>query len=264
MSPLILASVSANALRNGARHPHTRSATSLQSANRPMHPSGGAMACRRRRCSQRPARPRGAPYVTTARCRGPSRQIRKILHARLAAHAVRAAGSTCSTRRRSISRSRTSRTGSRASRAGTDRPPARIFSRSRSTRCWSTRSRGGARSLDTRARLAILLHDAPEYVIGDMITPFKAVIGDAYKAVESRLLAAIHLRFGLPRALPAELTRLIKDGRPRLGLSGGDAACGIWRNRGEALLRHAARGFGRVRKGLSDALAREGRAKRAI
>ena len=64
---------------------------------------------------------------------------------------------------------------------------------------------------DTRARLAILLHDAPEYVIGDMITPFKAVIGDGYKAVESRLLAAIHLRFGLARALPAELIRLIKD-----------------------------------------------------
>ena len=53
---------------------------------------------------------------------------------------------------------------------------------------------------DTRARLAILLHDAPEYVIGD-----------GYKAVESRLLAAIHLRFGLPRALPAELIKLIKD-----------------------------------------------------
>jgi uncharacterized protein len=67
-----------------------------------------------------------------------------------------------------------------------------------------------ANALDTRARLAILLHDAPEYVIGDMITPFKAVIGDAYKAVESRLLAAIHLRFGLPRTLPVELTRLIK------------------------------------------------------
>jgi 5'-deoxynucleotidase YfbR-like HD superfamily hydrolase len=65
-------------------------------------------------------------------------------------------------------------------------------------------------SLDTRARLAILLHDAPEYVIGDMITPFKAVIGDAYKAVERRLLGAIHLRFGLPAALPAELIRLIK------------------------------------------------------
>src|SRR5436189_6428654 len=43
--------------------------------------------------------------------------------------------------------------------------------------------------LDIRTRLAILLHDAPEYVIGDMITPFKAVIGDAYKAVELRLLA---------------------------------------------------------------------------
>jgi len=65
-------------------------------------------------------------------------------------------------------------------------------------------------SPDNRARLAILLHDAPEYVIGDMITPFKAVIGDAYKAVEGRLLAAIHLRFGLPPVLPAELTRLIK------------------------------------------------------
>src|SRR3954470_15402756 len=64
--------------------------------------------------------------------------------------------------------------------------------------------------LDRSGRLAVLLHDAPEYVIGDMITPFKAVIGDAYKAVELRLLAAIHLRFGLPPALPAELTRLIK------------------------------------------------------
>ena len=65
--------------------------------------------------------------------------------------------------------------------------------------------------LDRRARLAVLLHDAPEYVIGDMITPFKAVIGDAYKSIERRLLAAIHLRFGLPAALPAELTRLIKS-----------------------------------------------------
>lgn len=59
-------------------------------------------------------------------------------------------------------------------------------------------------------RLAILLHDAPEYVIGDMISPFKVVIGDAYKAVERRLLTAIHIRFGLPASLPAELTKLIK------------------------------------------------------
>ena len=43
-----------------------------------------------------------------------------------------------------------------------------------------------------------LLHDAPEYVIGDMISPFKAVVGGGYKAVEKRLEAAIHLRFGLP------------------------------------------------------------------
>src|SRR6202049_1340608 len=53
-------------------------------------------------------------------------------------------------------------------------------------------------ALDRRLRLAVLLHDAPEYVIGDMITPFKAVIGDAYKAVEARLVAAAHLRFWLP------------------------------------------------------------------
>jgi len=65
-------------------------------------------------------------------------------------------------------------------------------------------------SLDRRTRRAILLHDAPEYVVGDMITPFKSVIGESYKAVEARLLAAIHIRFGLPRVLAQELTRLIK------------------------------------------------------
>jgi 5'-deoxynucleotidase YfbR-like HD superfamily hydrolase len=64
--------------------------------------------------------------------------------------------------------------------------------------------------LDRGRRLAILLHDAPEYVIGDMISPFKAVIGDAYKAVERRLLTAIHRRFGLPPS-PPELQQLIKS-----------------------------------------------------
>ena len=64
--------------------------------------------------------------------------------------------------------------------------------------------------LDRPNRLAVLLHDAPEYVIGDMISPFKAVIGDAYKAVEARLLAAIHLRFGLPATLPRDILKLIK------------------------------------------------------
>jgi hypothetical protein len=64
--------------------------------------------------------------------------------------------------------------------------------------------------LDRRRRLAVLLHDAPEYVIGDMISPFKAVIGDAYKGVEARLLAAIHLRFGLPVKRADDLDRLLK------------------------------------------------------
>jgi uncharacterized protein len=64
--------------------------------------------------------------------------------------------------------------------------------------------------LDRKRRLAVLLHDAPEYVIGDMITPFKAVIGETYKAIETRLLAAVHLRFGLPVTLSAELVAIIK------------------------------------------------------
>jgi uncharacterized protein len=64
--------------------------------------------------------------------------------------------------------------------------------------------------LPTEARLAVLLHDAPEYVIGDIISPLKAVIGEAYKSVEARLLAAIHLRFGLPAQPGAALKRLIK------------------------------------------------------
>jgi 5'-deoxynucleotidase YfbR-like HD superfamily hydrolase len=63
---------------------------------------------------------------------------------------------------------------------------------------------------DDHIRLAALLHDAPEYVIGDMISPFKAVLGDGYKSVEKRLLAAIHIRFGLPPVLAEEITRQIK------------------------------------------------------
>lgn len=59
-------------------------------------------------------------------------------------------------------------------------------------------------------RLAVLLHDAPEYVIGDMISPFKAVLGGDYKAVEKRLLSAIHIRFGLPPVPTDEVTQQIK------------------------------------------------------
>jgi hypothetical protein len=56
----------------------------------------------------------------------------------------------------------------------------------------------------------VLLHDAPEYVVGDMISPFKAVIGGDYKAVELRLLTAIHRRFGLPAETSPEIKTLIK------------------------------------------------------
>lgn len=55
-----------------------------------------------------------------------------------------------------------------------------------------------------------LLHDAPEYVIGDMISPFKAVVGGGYKTVEARLEAAIHIRFGLPPAASKTIKALIK------------------------------------------------------
>lgn len=59
-------------------------------------------------------------------------------------------------------------------------------------------------------RLACLLHDAPEYVIGDMITPFKAMLSEEYSAVESRLERAVHIRFGLPGELPGSITKAIK------------------------------------------------------
>jgi 5'-deoxynucleotidase YfbR-like HD superfamily hydrolase len=59
-------------------------------------------------------------------------------------------------------------------------------------------------------RMAALLHDAPEYVIGDLISPFKAAIGADYKALENKLLAAIHVRFGLPPTLPAAISQTIK------------------------------------------------------
>jgi 5'-deoxynucleotidase YfbR-like HD superfamily hydrolase len=59
-------------------------------------------------------------------------------------------------------------------------------------------------------RLVALLHDAPEYVIGDMISPFKAAIGLDYKDFENTLLAAVHIRFGLPPDSPPALAKLIK------------------------------------------------------
>ncbi|WP_372887488.1 HD domain-containing protein [Shimia sp.] len=64
--------------------------------------------------------------------------------------------------------------------------------------------------ISARWRLAALLHDAPEYVIGDMISPVKASVGPGYEALDQRLSAAIHLRFGLPTILPAPIKVQIK------------------------------------------------------
>lgn len=61
-----------------------------------------------------------------------------------------------------------------------------------------------------RWRLAALLHDAPEYVIGDMISPVKAAVGPGYGALDERLAAAIHLRFGLPAGVPKSVKARIK------------------------------------------------------
>jgi hypothetical protein len=63
---------------------------------------------------------------------------------------------------------------------------------------------------DKKRRLTALLHDAPEYVIGDMISPFKAALGLDYKAFEAKLEAAIHLRFGLPAHAAAVVKGVIK------------------------------------------------------
>jgi 5'-nucleotidase len=59
-------------------------------------------------------------------------------------------------------------------------------------------------------RLAALLHDGPEFVIGDMISPFKAQLGERYKTIEHRLQQAIHLRFSLPADLPETVEKTIK------------------------------------------------------
>jgi 5'-deoxynucleotidase YfbR-like HD superfamily hydrolase len=72
-------------------------------------------------------------------------------------------------------------------------------------------SRRIAPNIDRRWRLAVLLHDAPEYVVGDLISPFKAVLRDDYKKVEARLLHAVGLRFGLPARWPAALEKIVKS-----------------------------------------------------
>jgi len=62
----------------------------------------------------------------------------------------------------------------------------------------------------TKWRLAALLHDAPEYVIGDMISPVKAAVGPDYASLDDKLVAAVHIRFGLPAQTPAAVKKQIK------------------------------------------------------
>lgn len=59
-------------------------------------------------------------------------------------------------------------------------------------------------------KLAALLHDAPEYVIGDMISPVKNAVGPGYEELDERLTAAIHIRFGLPAKTPPLIKKQIK------------------------------------------------------
>jgi uncharacterized protein len=66
-------------------------------------------------------------------------------------------------------------------------------------------------ALPDRTALVVLLHDAAEYVIGDIISPFKAVLGDAYKGVEARILAAVMIRFGLPPEIKGPVRTLTKE-----------------------------------------------------
>ena len=65
-------------------------------------------------------------------------------------------------------------------------------------------------SAPAKWKLAALLHDAPEYVIGDMISPVKASVGPGYDELDKRLTAAIHIRYGLPAAIPVQVKRQIK------------------------------------------------------
>jgi hypothetical protein len=88
---------------------------------------------------------------------------------------------------------------------------AHIFSVAQHTLLVEAVMRTHTPRIDEKLRLAALLHDAPEYVIGDMISPFKAVLGGDYKLVEKRLLSAIHIRFGLPAELSADIARQIKN-----------------------------------------------------
>ncbi len=72
-------------------------------------------------------------------------------------------------------------------------------------------TRKGGALVTPRWQLAAMLHDAPEYVIGDMISPVKSAVGPGYGELDLRLTAAVHLRFGLPAVLPVPVKKAIKE-----------------------------------------------------
>ena len=105
-----------------------------------------------------------------------------------------------------MSKSKTLRMGLPALHGGTDRPRVRTRSLLVDAIALALQP-----DLSPQAQAMVLLHDAPEYVVGDMISPFKAVLGGDYKSVENRLLAAIHLRFGLPPTTPKPVALIAKQ-----------------------------------------------------
>ena len=148
--------------------------------------------------------------------------------------------------------------GWRGWRAGTGRPRATIRFRWRSIRCWCWKSSERWRPKPTpRQRLYALLHDAPEYVMGDIISPFKAAMGGNYKEVENRLMGAIYLHFALNATPPVALARQIKRADREVGVPRSGAS-GRLRGRGSAeILRRADAGRIRPRavRGIDPAMA---------
>ena len=91
--------------------------------------------------------------------------------------------------------------------------------------------RANAPKLDQKWYLAALLHDAPEYVIGDMITPFKHVLGGIYRDIESGLDRAVNIRFGLPPSLPGDGAAQHQTRRPHGRMVRSNPACRFFRSR---------------------------------
>ena len=65
-------------------------------------------------------------------------------------------------------------------------------------------------NINPKWKLAALLHDSAEYVIGDLISPVKNTIGKNYELLEDRLMIAVYRRFGLTEPLTKSIIRKIK------------------------------------------------------